>query len=906
MAATPDELVAPPQEVPDAYTDAVAKLHKTARNLMVLKGIPWFIQATLSDEGFVSMEDLATRWDSPDRARETAPRELGFAPNNNRYTEVTSRLIAARMFQVVHAAQRSMGVGAHATAGPGPHTPGDTAPNLTVSCERGQLERVWEEKTKLTKPKLALQGSDQLMKRQFKLCAGGEIGFIPMKYLVSALPEPGERPWKTAKKTTVDGWDREDEVEERGEPKTRHQLERMHAVFRNTLLMCVLSFPQFGQFDITREDLESWYEWFYGEDIGGRFPPPEDHVLAIAERNAWRKIHEQMHEGSTLKAAMLSVRQDTLFWTREVYEKIRTFSRGRPQTRSSMDYAPPQKGKNKSKGKGKSRGKPGSKGKGKPPQPNNQASRGSNKQAATDPKGNQFCNNWMRGQLRTHAQVQPHPGNGPHLPGRPPPAGLPGLTRGSDPDPPEASGAEGPDRARRGRKRPKQAHEPPPAGAEGPDTGGGQARWRPPSAEQGWGRQDQRAQHPSWGQNNRTSGTTATPQPRATGAEGPDMAGTGRFPAGAKGPDTGGRAQQARVPDNWQHTATPRNTPRRQSIPLPAPNIIKQAPVVFHKSSVGLNEGGQRLSATPLTSPTGLPPGGDTFPWMENIPERLVQRLRWTRGTSPKVPPSGPIIVLLYAGKEDPTSLDSCLHANYPHLSSMVVVVDILRSGPKGNHDMLQPELYGALCTAAKQGRVVFIGGGPNCRTWSILRHIPKPGAPTPVRGRTRETLWGLPHLDQAAQTQLDEDSTLILRQMYITSCKGLKIGGFSARPKILLGAPGGPSSEQLAAQSQGMLILLDHGGGAALDGRKLPGSNLLRPVPPGPVGQEGHHTCHGSPTRGLGSNAVHTSVACGHQRVLDSQQIPLGYDGRPGQSHRCVTRGAGAHPDPLTIPGKP
>ena len=136
-----------------------------------------------------------------------------------------------------------------------------------------------------------------------------------MKYLVSALPEPGERPWKTTKKSTVDGWDREDEVEERGEPKTRHQLERMHEVFRNTLLMCVLSFPQFGQFDITREDLESWYEWFYGEDIGGRFPPPEDHVLAIAERNAWRKIHEKMHEGNTLKAAMLSVRQDTLFWS---------------------------------------------------------------------------------------------------------------------------------------------------------------------------------------------------------------------------------------------------------------------------------------------------------------------------------------------------------------------------------------------------------------------------------------------------------------------------------------------------------------------------------------------------------------------------------------------------------------
>ena len=61
---------------------------------------------------------------------------------------------------------------------------------------------------------------------------------------------------------------------------------------------------------------------------------------------------------------------------------------------------------------------------------------------------------------------------------------------------------------------------------------------------------------------------------------------------------------------------------------------------------------------------------------------------------------------------------------------------------------------------------------GPSGLHWrrTQLRHIPKPGAPTPVRGRTPETLWGLPHLDQAAQTQLDDDSILILRQMYITS----------------------------------------------------------------------------------------------------------------------------------------
>ena len=316
-----------------------------------------------------------------------------------------------------------------------------------------------------------------------------------------------------------------------------------------------------------------------------------------------------------------------------------------------------------------------------------------------------------------------------HRPGRGQeggPGGSGGALRGG---PPRTS--RGPDKAQseKGRKRPKQAQKPPPAGAEGPDTGGGQARWRPSSAEQGWGRQNQRAQRPRRDQNSHTTGTTAAPQSRATGAEGPDMAGTGRFPAGAEGPDTGGRTQKARVPDDWQHTATPRDTPRKQPIPL---HIIKQDPVVFHKSSVGLNEGGQRLSATPLTSPTEPSPGLDIFPWMENIPERLVQRLRWTQGTSPKVPSSGPIIVLLYAGKEDPTSLDSCLHANYPHLSSMVVAVDILRSGPKGDHDMLQPELYGALCTAAKQGRVVFIGGGPHTKTGGS-----HPGA----RAHSRDTL---------------------------------------------------------------------------------------------------------------------------------------------------------------------
>ena len=336
-----------------------------------------------------------------------------------------------------------------------------------------------------------------------------------------------------------------------------------------------------------------------------------------------------------------------------------------------------------------------------------------------------------------------------------------------------------------------------PSRHEGPDTGGGQARWRPSSAEQGWGRQNQRAQRPRRDQNSHTTGTTAAPQSRATGAEGPDMAGTGRF--------TGGRTQKARVPDDWQRTATPRDTPRKQPIPLPAPNIIKQDPVVFHKSSVGLNEGGQRLSATPLTSPTEPSPGLDIFPWMENIPERLVQWLRWTQGTSPKAS-SGPIIVLLYAGKEDPTSLDSCLHANYPHLSSMVVAVDILRSGPKG---------YAP--TRAVWSSLHGSKAGPSGLHWrrtqlqDMVHPAPhtKTGGSHPVRGRTPETLWGLPHLDQAAQTQLDDDSILILRQIYITSLARASRAAVSLLgPRSFLEHPEDPvvSSSLPKAKEEGQL----------------------------------------------------------------------------------------------------
>jgi hypothetical protein len=57
---------------------------------------------------------------------------------------------------------------------------------------------------------------------------------------------------------------RPEEEEIRANPTTRRQLERMHMVFRTTLLVSTAS--EFSNLSITKEELDSWYEWFNGED----------------------------------------------------------------------------------------------------------------------------------------------------------------------------------------------------------------------------------------------------------------------------------------------------------------------------------------------------------------------------------------------------------------------------------------------------------------------------------------------------------------------------------------------------------------------------------------------------------------------------------------------------------------
>ena len=199
---------------------------------------------------------MADRWEDSDKCRKDSSGELDFKDGKNGYTAKTSSFTAMRLAQVVRAA-KDMAKNIHSSMRLSPAAGSTPSPSggLEALCDRQQLLADWTRITGLPKPALEFQGSDTLLKHQFTLCSKGQIGFIQTKHIVSALPELEERPLRTRRKVTVDGWEREEEEEERKEPSSRRLLDRTRQAFRNNLTMCVVAFPQFSQFDASKQDL---------------------------------------------------------------------------------------------------------------------------------------------------------------------------------------------------------------------------------------------------------------------------------------------------------------------------------------------------------------------------------------------------------------------------------------------------------------------------------------------------------------------------------------------------------------------------------------------------------------------------------------------------------------------------
>jgi hypothetical protein len=128
------------------------------------------------------------RWDKAEDARTNGPKELKFEANSNDYTAEFSKLCAMRLYQAVKHAKQ--------TGGSSVALGTDTTTSLVCS-------------------KLSL-------KKQFKHCMKGDIGFFTSRQIISLLPETDECLIKK-RKTLAQAFEGDDEEESRANPTTMRQ-----------------------------------------------------------------------------------------------------------------------------------------------------------------------------------------------------------------------------------------------------------------------------------------------------------------------------------------------------------------------------------------------------------------------------------------------------------------------------------------------------------------------------------------------------------------------------------------------------------------------------------------------------------------------------------------------------------
>ena len=140
----PMALVIPPTEIPDANKADVDKLHQSVRTLLTHKAIPWQVQAKLARDGYVTMEDLADRWDTPENARNHSPQELEFQRNAH-ITEAQEKFVAMRIYQCVRHAKSVVLNQPSASTGPLSRPKSTLAGALDSLCDRKQLLKNWDD-----------------------------------------------------------------------------------------------------------------------------------------------------------------------------------------------------------------------------------------------------------------------------------------------------------------------------------------------------------------------------------------------------------------------------------------------------------------------------------------------------------------------------------------------------------------------------------------------------------------------------------------------------------------------------------------------------------------------------------------------------------------------------------------
>ena len=136
----------------------------------------------------------------------------------------------------------------------------------------------------------------------------------------------------------------------------------------------------------------------------------------------------------------------------------------------------------------------------------------------------------------------------------------------------------------------------------------------------------------------------------------------------------------------------------------------------------------------------------------------------------------GGVILSLYSGLEEGFTMRRAVKdlAGDPR---KVIQVD-LQNGEQWN--MVEGPLYAELMYLAVTGQLGTIIGGPNCRTRSKLRHVPREGFPGPSRGWAENQQWGLSDASPEEKRKCFEDDLMMLRLvvLYLVAEETRKAGG--------------------------------------------------------------------------------------------------------------------------------
>ncbi|CAE8732808.1 unnamed protein product [Polarella glacialis] len=376
----------PADDCPVDYKPSLDKMDVELRLILAECRVPWLLQHLLAEAEMVTTADLSQAY-TKELLHSNYKADFGLHDVYN-YPTISETRSIGRLQSALKRSNEEQGERSKRT-----HSELDVT-NETSNSERHNMETVWTVKTGLPAPPLREQCSSKFVMKVYKSIQQNDIGDFNYNQIISENPDSTDKTFKKRRRDNyVDGHSKDADEESRQDPHDYESWERQMTIWRNTLLMCIWSNPQEIRLQISKAELDEFYDYLLGDDIYKRKPQPSLKTIMISERKAWRKIREHLHKGTTLAAALKLMMNDFLFWTREVYEYLRaptTGPKGGPKGGQQPKGTPkggwPKGGPNGGAPKG---------GKGKGQQPKGTPGKtGPAQWAAVDASGAAFCNNY--------------------------------------------------------------------------------------------------------------------------------------------------------------------------------------------------------------------------------------------------------------------------------------------------------------------------------------------------------------------------------------------------------------------------------------------------------------------------------------------------------------------------------